>query len=69
MNTDTGEIRQFTAEEIKAISDPWTPLNRDELRAIERLPQGDRPGALREHRESRAKRRKLAAAARRKNRR
>ncbi len=66
MNIDNGEIREFLRGD--PLPDPWTPLNRAELRAVEPLPQAERPAALRAHRESRAKRRKSAAAARRRNR-
>jgi len=72
MNTDNGEIRPLAKGELEALiakGEPWTGLAPEELTLVRPLPPEARPAALREHRASRAKKRKEAAAARRRNRR
>jgi hypothetical protein len=74
MNIDNGEIRSLgslTKADLEAKlgeAKLWEPISRAERRALHPLPPAERPAALAAHRDSRAKRRKQAAASRRRNR-
>lgn len=68
MNSATGEICYFAKS--AAITDPWIPISRAERRELEQMAPSDRPAVLAARRAdpSKAKRRKIAAASRRRNR-
>lgn len=54
MNTDTGEIKQFKAEELKAALDrgePWVQLSTRAARRLSAFSATDRPGVLSHWRE------------------